>query len=122
VIHWLDSVQGIPTQEQLRALAAQCAGHECFVCGPGPFMAAVTDGLAAAGIPKAQVHVEVFTSLSGDPFADVEAPVPDSDAETVPVEVDINATTHHLDWPATLPLVDLLLGNDIVAPYSCRDG
>jgi 3-ketosteroid 9alpha-monooxygenase subunit B len=129
VIHWLESVQGLPSRGQLQALAAPFAGHESFVCGPAPFMAAVADALSSAGMPKARIHMEVFTSLSGDPFAAPPGPQPEHDTEgagqsviTVPVEVGIGGRTHTLDWPTTTPLVDFLLGKGIAAPYSCRDG
>ncbi|HEY0538484.1 MAG TPA: ferredoxin--NADP reductase [Actinoallomurus sp.] len=123
VIHWLESVQGLPGRGQLQALAAPYAGRESFVCGPAPFMTAVGDALTAAGMPRARIHTEAFTSLSGDPFGPVPEPAGDTDgAITVPVEVEIGGRTHALDWPVTTPLVDLLLGRDIDAPYSCRDG
>ncbi|HEX3790927.1 MAG TPA: ferredoxin--NADP reductase [Pseudonocardiaceae bacterium] len=125
VIHWLESVQGLPTSGQLQALAAPFAGHQSFICGPAPFMAAVTDALAAAGMPRSSVHVEVFTSLSGDPFAELPEPALSAAApagDTVPVEVEVGGRTHRLDWPTTTPLVDFLLSKGINAPYSCRDG
>jgi 3-ketosteroid 9alpha-monooxygenase subunit B len=129
VIHWLESLQGLPSRTQLQALAAPFAGYESFVCGPAPFMAAVADALSSPGMPKAAVHMEVFTSLSGDPFAEAPAPQPDNAPDglgegtmTVPLEVAVGGRTHALDWPATTPLVDFLLGKGIDAPYSCRDG
>ncbi|HVW41672.1 MAG TPA: ferredoxin--NADP reductase [Amycolatopsis sp.] len=125
VIHWLESVQGLPVRGHLQALAAPYTGHDAFVCGPGPFMEAVTDALSTAGVPKSRIHVEVFTSLSGDPF---EEPVPAPEdtlaaaGDTVPVEVEVGGETHALDWPVSVPLVDFLLSKGIDAPYSCRDG
>ena len=35
VVHWLESVQGLPTQEQLRAFASYFTSYTAFVCGPG---------------------------------------------------------------------------------------
>jgi 3-ketosteroid 9alpha-monooxygenase subunit B len=129
VIHWLESVQGLPSRRQLQTLAAPFAGHESFVCGPAPFMAAVADALSSAGMRKTGIHLEVFTSLSGDPFAEPLPPEPDDIPEgtgegvmTVPLEVEVGGRTHTLDWPTTTPLVDFLLGRGIDAPYSCRDG
>jgi 3-ketosteroid 9alpha-monooxygenase subunit B len=124
VIHWLESVQGLPARGHLQALATPFTGYDAFVCGPGPFMDAVTDALATAGMPKSRVHVEVFTSLTGDPFAEVVETPEDTGAagETVPVEVEVGGQTHTLDWPVTTPLVDFLLSKGIDAPYSCRDG
>jgi len=124
VIHWLESVQGLPSRPQLQALATPFLSHDVFVCGPGPFMDAVSEALTTAGVPRSRLHVEVFTSLTGDPFAEVvESPEDTTSAgETVPVEVEVGGQTHALDWPVTTPLVDFLLGKGIDAPYSCRDG
>ncbi|GAB2983207.1 ferredoxin--NADP reductase [Amycolatopsis acidiphila] len=124
VIHWLESVQGLPSRGQLQALATPFTGYEAFVCGPAPFMDAVTDALSSAGMPKSRVHVEVFTSLSGDPFAEVPAVAQDTATakSTVPAEVELAGQTYAVDWPAGTPLVDVLLAKGIDAPYSCRDG
>ena len=70
IIHWLESVQGQPTQRQLQLLAAPFAAYESFTCGPAPFIAAVTGALEQLGIPRDRRNIEVFTSLSGDSFAE----------------------------------------------------
>ena len=70
VVHWLESVQGLPTQRQFQLLAAPFATYETFTCGPEPFMAAVTGALEQLGIPRDRRNIEVFTSLSGDSFAE----------------------------------------------------
>lgn len=75
VVHWLESVQGLPNQEQLRAFAADHASYEAFVCGPAPFMRASTDALKELGFPRRRRHQEKFVSLGGNPFGDpVAAP------------------------------------------------
>ena len=71
VVHWLESVQGLPTQEQLRAFAADHASYEAFVCGPAPFMKATTDALKELEFPRPRRHQEKFVSLGGNPFGDV---------------------------------------------------
>ena len=76
VIHWLDSVQGIPSASQLAELARPFAHAEAFICGPGPFMDATVSALQALGMPAAKVHVERFVSL------------PEEGAVAVPVAVD----------------------------------
>jgi 3-ketosteroid 9alpha-monooxygenase subunit B len=132
VSHWLESLQGVPTVPALRGLAASFPGRDNFICGPGPFMAAVRSALAENGTPTSTVHVEVFTSLSGDPFAEpvTRSPADEStgttdgcaDRATVPVEVDLDGITHAFDWPVTVPLMDVLVSRGINAPFSCRDG
>lgn len=52
--------------------SAQLAVH--FVCGPAPFMDAVTHALRYLGVPRKHIHIERFVSLGEDPFAS-SAPV-----------------------------------------------
>lgn len=65
VIHWLDSVQGAPSQNQLAAWATPWVADagQAFICGPGPFMDAAQAAMIEAGMPAEQVHVERFVSL-----------------------------------------------------------
>jgi 3-ketosteroid 9alpha-monooxygenase subunit B len=123
-IHWLESVQGLPTLPLLRALAGPYASYEAFVCGPAPFMDAVTHALRELDVPHGRVHVERFLSLSGDPFRDTSVPAP-SEAEpdrTSTVEVELDGQRHRFAWPRQTRLLDLLREQGLNAPFSCREG
>jgi 3-ketosteroid 9alpha-monooxygenase subunit B len=127
VVHLLESVQGLPGEASLRQLLAPYDDREAFVCGPGPFMDLVARTLADLGLPRERLHQEVFTSLEGDPFAEVELPVAgdgsDADgavAAELVVELDGDVTTHA--WPAGAKLLDVLLAAGRPAPFSCREG
>ncbi|MGW2341369.1 2Fe-2S iron-sulfur cluster-binding protein [Streptomyces sp. NPDC001661] len=122
VLHWLESVQGLPTGPALRALAGPYAGRRTFVCGPGPFMELATTTLTAMGVPGDRVRVERFTSLTGDPFAAAEASSPDTSGEAGEVEVELDGDTRTLPWPGDRKLLDVLLAAGLDAPYSCREG
>ncbi|TVZ02196.1 ferredoxin--NADP reductase [Trebonia kvetii] len=127
VIHLLESVQGLPTVDQLARLCAPFASADAaLICGPGPFMDAVAAALARAGMAGERVLTEKFRSLESDPFA---LPEPAAQAgegadagagATVDVELDGERRT--LDWPAQTLLLDLLRANGLDAPFSCREG
>ncbi|MDH6243712.1 ferredoxin--NADP reductase [Mycobacterium sp. OTB74] len=125
VVHWLESVQGLPNPTALAALIAPYAGREAFICGPGPFMAAAEEALKSVGTPAEQVHLEVFQSLESDPFAAV---VLDDDAEDddgngpATAVVTLDGETHELRWPRKAVLLDVLLDKGLDAPFSCREG
>lgn len=121
VVHWLESVQGLPTGEQLAAFAARHDGYESYVCGPGPFMATVHDALTTAGVPRSHVHAEVFSSLSGDPF-EAPAPTPDDVGDAATAEVSLDGQRHTVRWPRNRSLVEAMLAADIDVPYSCQEG
>ncbi|MGW4634376.1 2Fe-2S iron-sulfur cluster-binding protein [Nocardia sp. NPDC004415] len=122
VVHWLESLQGLPGAAQLARFAAPYPGYESFVCGPGPFMTAVTEALSGAGWPRERITTEVFVSLSGDPFA-APAPLdPADEADAAHVEVELDGTVHALRWPRSRTLVDVMLADGLDVPYSCREG
>ncbi|WP_410578762.1 2Fe-2S iron-sulfur cluster-binding protein [Amycolatopsis sp. lyj-108] len=122
VVHWLESLQGLPTEAHLRALVAPYTTHEAFICGPGPFMDAARTVLKDLGLPRKRIHLERFLSLGGNPF-EVAEPVAVEEAETpAAVEVTLDGETKKLDWPRRTKLLDLLLEKGFDAPYSCREG
>jgi 3-ketosteroid 9alpha-monooxygenase subunit B len=123
VIHWLESVQGLPTHAQLKALAAPYTAYTSFVCGPSPFMESVTHVLRELHVPPARIHIERFQSLEENPF-DVVAPV---EAEApggavAALEVELDGDTHQFEWPTHTKLLDFLLDRGLDAPFSCRQG
>ncbi|MBS4101231.1 ferredoxin--NADP reductase [Tsukamurella paurometabola] len=143
VVHWLESVQGLPSAANLAALAAPYTSREVFVCGPGPFMDAVSEAMTSLGKGRREVHIEKFRSLPRNPF-EVEAAqeeaeekaaiaeaedLPEPTADTLApaddggtVTVELDGTTTELAWPAEKKLLDVMLEAGIDAPYSCREG
>jgi 3-ketosteroid 9alpha-monooxygenase subunit B len=122
VVHWLESVQGLPTETALASLTAPYASHDAYICGPGPFMAAAESALGGIGVPKDRVHIEVFRSLDSDPFAAVVIEEDDSDEPPASVVVELDGQTHEFSWPRNVKLLDLLLDKGLDAPFSCREG
>lgn len=126
VLHWLESIQGLPTRAQLSGFTQTVfpgpAGFESFICGPAPFMAVIKETLAGAGVPRERIHLEVFQSLSGDPFDDGPSTAIDSDGDAADVRVDLDGTSHRLRWPRAATLVDVLVAAGVEVPYSCKEG
>lgn len=147
VVHWLETVQGLPTEDQLRAFATSYADRTSFCCGPAPFMKAVSNSLRSLGFPRDRRHQEKFVSLGGNPFGDVEEVLAaqatiraadDSDepdelpagsavgpvvAGPVAVEVQLDGEHYSFDdWQGSEPLLDFLEAKGVPAPFSCREG
>ena len=118
VVHWLDSLLGVPSVAALMALARPYVSFDAFICGPDPYLAVVREALARLGVPGPRVHVERFVSLAENPFED--APVSGGTAATLAVTLD-GATTL-LPWPAGTRMLDVLIEAGLDAPYSCRQG
>ena len=122
VIHWLDSVQGVPSVAQLAELA------QAFICGPGPYMDAAVAALQAIEMPSERIHVERFASLPDEETlaataaADQAAPpLPDAVDEAI-VEVLLNGETHTLHCGGNETLLEAALKAGLNAPYSCQAG
>jgi 3-ketosteroid 9alpha-monooxygenase subunit B len=122
VLHWLETVQGLPTAAQLGELVRPYVdGREAFICGPGPYMEAVNRALTELAVPRPMVHIEKFVSLSGTTWgAPVE--VVDDGGPTSTVHVELDGETSELAWPQQSKLLDVLLAKGLDAPYSCRQG
>jgi 3-ketosteroid 9alpha-monooxygenase subunit B len=132
LVHWLESLLGLPTADRLRPIAEYFTSYDAFVCGPAPFMSGVMSMLKEVGFPRERRHQEKFVSLGGNPFGDAAVVVEDPGAEeaepprrTEPARVagDLDGEPFSFDdWPPDQPLLDFLLSKGLQAPYSCREG
>lgn len=121
VVHWLESVQGLPSAAKLARLMAGHTSRQAFICGPGPFMSAAQAALKTLQVPEEQVHVEVFRSLDSDPFAAITI-ADEGDEPPATAVVTLDGETHELSWPRAAKLLDVLLDKGLDAPFSCREG
>ncbi len=151
VVHWLESVQGLPTQEQMKAFTEPFTSYDAFVCGPAPFMKLTIAALRELEFPRERRHQEKFISLGGNPFGDPEEQAEaeheleeaDSDADftegapepehhepaegapegNVRLEVELDGETYaYDDWAPTTKMLEHLESKGVKAPYSCREG
>lgn len=143
VIHWLESVQGLPSAEQMKAFAAGHSSYDAFVCGPAPFMKMTIGALKELGFPRERRHQEKFVSLGGNPFGDLhDVEVAESEiaaAETDEqdaaedlagssrgpsrLEVELDGEKHEFDdWQPGTKMLDHLEAKGVKAPFSCREG
>jgi 3-ketosteroid 9alpha-monooxygenase subunit B len=123
VVHWLESLQGLPSATALATLAGPFTDRQAFICGPGPFMDAARQALEGLKVPAAQVHIEVFKSLDSDPFAAVQIEdTAEGDQPPATAVVELDGETHTVSWPRNAKLLDVLLAKGLDAPFSCREG
>lgn len=143
VVHWLVSLQGLPSEKQLGLFASYFMSYTAFVCGPAPYMKAVTSALKELGFPRDRRHQEKFVSLGGNPFGEVEEVLAaqeqlkdlddgdDPDEATaepafagpVSVEVELDGQQYTFDdWQGDKVLLEYLEEKGLDAPFSCREG
>lgn len=95
--------------------------YDYYICGPAPMMNAVTEDLAAAGVPESRVHYESFGPASVKPKT---APKPVAEGETaVTFKVNFSKSGKELEWKAEDgPILDFAEANDIALDCGCRAG
>ncbi|MEL4181137.1 ferredoxin--NADP reductase [Roseateles sp. PN1] len=129
VIHWLDSVQGVPSVAQLAELAkASCTnGRQAFICGPAPFMDAAVAALQAIEMPSDLVHVERFASLPDEQVVAANAAA--AQAELLPDAVPqarlglrLDGVDHELICQGSETILDAALAAGLNPPYACQAG
>ncbi|RQR38057.1 3-ketosteroid-9-alpha-hydroxylase [Burkholderia sp. Bp9143] len=125
VIHWLDSVQGVPQQRHLEELARPFSRQETFICGPAMFMENALAAMLGLGLPRARVHVERFASLPDAPArADPEASAATTAAsgDGAAIETVLDGEAFAFDSAPGETLLDAMLRAGLPAPNSCRMG
>jgi 3-ketosteroid 9alpha-monooxygenase subunit B len=121
IIHWLDSVQGIPAVEQLAEIARPYAHAEAFICGPGPFMDAAVAALHSLAMPHARIHVERFVSLPEEGAFEPVAPV---DTNQVATQLSVRLDGEEFEVPCAEgeTLLSAMQRAGMSPPSSCLVG
>lgn len=122
VIHWLDSVQGRPSPEQLAAFAEGFGQAQAFICGPGPFMDGAVAALKSAGLPGQAVHVERFVSLPGESEQAGEALVEHAGAMATRLTVELDGERRDIDCQPGELLLAAMRREGMQPPHSCLVG
>ncbi|WP_334000382.1 ferredoxin--NADP reductase [Burkholderia cepacia] len=122
VIHWLDSVQGIPQQRHLEELARPFSRQETFICGPALFMENALAAMLGLGLPRARVHVERFASLPDAPAPAAAPAAASAPGDGAAIETVLDGDAFAFDSAPGETLLDAMLRAGVPAPNSCRMG
>ena len=123
VLHWLDSVQGVPSLAQLAELAGPFRHGEAFVCGPGPFMDTAVAALRAIEMRAERIHVERFASLPEEEDFGTRDASPEACAvDAAELEIRLDGVVHTIACAGNETLLDAALRAGLDVPNSCRAG
>ncbi|WP_044559824.1 pyridoxamine 5'-phosphate oxidase family protein [Azospirillum sp. B4] len=99
--------------------------YDFYLCGPGPFMQAVYDGLRGLNIADGRIHAEAFGPSSlvrTAPAAAIAAP-PREPPATTPVPVVFANALKEARWtPESGTLLELAEARGLSPEFSCRSG
>jgi len=94
--------------------------YDFFVCGPGPMMHSVTEGLKAWGVPESKIHFETFGPSSVKKIAPA-APV--DEAAKAKFSVQFKKSGKSAPWTGEQStLLELAEANGVSIPSGCRAG
>ena len=117
VVHWLDSLLGMPDAAAIAALARPYASYDAYIWGPDAYLAAVRDALGRLGVPSPRVHVERFLAWRRIPSKKRRWLV------AWPQRCRSRWTARRRGCRgAGTRLLDILIGARLDTPYPCRQG
>lgn len=112
------------TAEFISGAVPDVSHARCFICGPPPMLDVVTDLLASIGVPKAQIHFEIFSpaiaAAAGAPVR--ERPVPAAQAAAADFEVRFERSGVTARIPQGQTLLEAAEGCNASIPSLCRVG
>jgi hypothetical protein len=97
------------------------SNYEYYLCGPGPFMNSLTEGLTAWGVPEKNIHYEAF----GPATVKKTSPPPTSHETTMlsKLAVTFSKAGKTVRWnPAITSLLELAEANGVKIDAGCRAG
>lgn len=115
VHHHLDSEKGLLDAAACAALVGDRTGAEFYVCGPGPYMEVVHDGLGRRGVDPGQVFVEWFDAQDG-------ASAAGATSETESLVIQLAGRKHQLEYEPGDTILEAALRAGLKAPSQCRAG
>lgn len=121
VIHWLDSVQGVPRTGQIAGLVRPFHAARAFICGPSAFMEAALAAALDAGIDEDCIHVERFASLPDEEAVAWEVATPAA-IDVAEVEIVFDGQSHRILCEGDQTLLDAALKAGLPLPHSCQAG
>ena len=95
--------------------------YEYYICGPGPMMESMTNGLREWGVPDTDVHFEAFGPASVKKATPAKKAVVSD--ETIAMEVVFSKSGKTLKWDSSAEsILELAEDNGIEIDSGCRAG
>ena len=118
--HHLDDASGFVTADEVRAARRGFEDAECYLCGPGPFMAGVETTLRAAGVPDERIRIERFELPAEHARTGVTAEAP---AAALPREivVHLEGKTHRVPYAAGQTILAAVRAAGLAPPFACEE-
>ena len=118
LVHRIDTEQGVLSAREAGEHADSSA--QFYLCGPGPFMQAVKDGLRAAGVADAHIFMESFDLAEDEPAAEA-APAFDG-TNVAKVTVRYRGADYEIEVLESETVHAAAKRQGLNLPFSCKAG
>lgn len=117
LVHRLDVVHGFVDAARVIEEVGKRTDADFYICGPGPFMDVVEQGLQRLGVASDQIFIERFTSPTDAPVA--AAPVDAAGATKITVKLDGKETVIAMAEGETVLAAARRAG--LEPPFACEE-
>lgn len=120
-------LKGMLTTDKVQSVIKSKIGgsfdqYEYFICGPGPMMEMIKDGLKGLGIASEKVVTEYFSAPTSKNTAD-EKPQQETDfAGVAEITLSVYGKTHTISCDQNTTILNAAMKRGIDPPYSCTVG
>ena len=118
IVHRLDDVHGFVDASLVVQEIGERSDADFYICGPGPFMDVVEEGLSSLNIPTDQINIERFESPD-TPSATAAAPAADAGGPVVTISLDGTETEITLGEGETILAAARRVG--LEPPFACEE-
>lgn len=123
-------LKGQLTEEKVQSIIKTKIGgsfdyYEYFICGPGPMMEVIKNGLLGISIPTDRIHIEYFTaptSRKTTEEASIENQGDEAFSGTSEITLHVYGKTHVVTCDKNTTVLNAAMKHGIDPPYSCTVG
>jgi len=122
-------LKGVLTEDKIQTIVKSKIGgsfdqYEYFICGPGPMMEVIKNGLRGISVPKEKINIEYFSAptKTDDNESNEEVSMDEDFSGNAEVTLEVYGKTHTIQCDSNTTILKAAMDEGIDPPYSCTVG